>query len=353
MQDIRIFNYPWHIAHQDALMNIPATKWFWLQQYKRQYGDTPRGDMITRYGIEWVPHYESGKYDVALLHLDQQCFEKSIRERGKGSLFDEVNAVIKNDIPKIVIMHGTPYYPEMFSCDITDENYEQLGFSKDQIGMSSELIRMFKDAVKDFDYVIFNSKTAAKQWGFTDSTKGRAIWHGMDTSYWVDLPKEPRVVTMISPAGLDMYYDRQFLRAVKEHLEEKSIEHCHITVDAKFRNFEEYRNFLGRSLVYFNPTRESPMPRSRTEAMLSGCCVVTTPSQDASDFIKTGENGFLIPRNPETVANLIEELIFDYKKAVEIGQAGKKTATEIFSMDRYTKEWRELLEQVISNHKKV
>ena len=61
MEQIKIFNYPWHISHQNALMQIPETKWTWLIQHRRRYADGPRGDMIGRYGVEWVPHYESNK----------------------------------------------------------------------------------------------------------------------------------------------------------------------------------------------------------------------------------------------------------------------------------------------------
>ena len=305
---VRIFNYPWHISHQASLVKIPNTKWSWLIQHRRQYSTFPRDDFFTGFGLEWVPEYEKGKYDFALLHLDQQCFEEELWKRGKGSLFREVNSVI-HDIPKVLIMHGTPFYPESFACDITKENYEELGFTSDQIGMSSGLIKRFKEEIKDIDVLVFNSKTAQRQWGFATTEqfiptevgktlKGTpqyalTIWHGLDSNEWYDLPKEPRVVTMISPAGLDMYYDRTLLRAVKEYLSEKDIELCHITVDASFKNWDEYRNFLGRSLIYFNPTRQSPMPRSRTEAFLSGCCVITRDGQDVEDFVTDKENAII------------------------------------------------------------
>lgn len=345
-KQIRVFNFSWHLAHQYDLFKIPNLKIDWLIQHRRGYAEMPRGQMIEKYGIEWVPHYEKGKYDFALLHLDQQCLDENLWERGKGSLYREVNEVIQ-DIPKIVIMHGTPYYPENFSCNITEDNYKQKGYTKDQIGMSSELIEKFKEALGD-NYVVFNSYTAQKQWGFTNNQKARTIWHGLDPDEWYDLPKEPRVVTMISPGGLDKYYDRTFLRRVKEDLAEKDITHCHITVDANFKNWEEYRQFLGRSLVYFNPTRQSPMPRARTEAMMSGCCIVTTPSQDASDFIETGENGFIIRRNPTEVVNLIESLINDYRMAKTIGQEGKKIALKLFHKDRYVSEWNDLISKVLN-----
>lgn len=348
---IRVFNYPWHIGHQYELMKIPDTKFSWLIQHRRKYDDSGRGDMITKYGLEWVPHYESGKYDVAILHLDQQCFEEGIMDRGKGSLTREINTVIK-DIPKVLIMHGTPYYPEMFSCDITEENYKALGFTKEQVGMSSELITRFQKFCEDIDYVVFNSHRAREQWGFKDNPKSRTIWHGLEVDEWKPLPKEPRVVTFISPGGLDKYYDRTFLQAIKEKLEEKDIYHCHISVDVSMKNFEMYKEFLSRSLIYINPTRESPMPRSRTEAMLSGCCVLTTPHQDADMFIEDGENGLIIPRNPDYVVRIVEALIYDYKKAQDIGVKGRETALKLFTAERYQKEWKEVLDEVLTNYKK-
>lgn len=323
MKKIKIFDVPWHLGHQYEMLKFPLADFFWLYQYKREYSDNVRGDMRTMF--DWVYEYTPGKYDVAILHLDQQCIEPSILEYGKGSVYMQLNEIIK-DIPKIVIMHGTPYYPEKFLN-------------------SQEIIDKVKEIIGD-NYMVVNSHQAARQWGF-----GKTIIHGLDPKEWWDLPKEPRVVTMISPGGLPAYYDRSFLEYVREGLAERDIIHCHITVDYMACNWDEYRNFLGRSLIYFNPTRESPMPRARTEAMLSGCCVITTPNQDANSFIKDGINGFLCPRNPKFVVDLCENLLNDYELAVKIGQTGKETAQKLFNIDRYQKEWQEFLEFVINDFK--
>ncbi|MCK4686627.1 MAG: glycosyltransferase [Candidatus Lokiarchaeota archaeon] len=317
---IKILDYCWHISHQYSLVQIPNTKWTWLMQYKRPYGTMPRGDMIKEFNIEQAPYYEKGKYDIAIMHLDQQCIREDLWLRGKGSVYREFNEVI-TDIPKIVICHGTPYWPEEFS--------------------SEEIVSRVKRIVGDNTMVV-NSYRAKEQWGWGD-----VIIHGIDKNDWLDLPKEPRIVTMISPAGLDKYYDRDFLRAVKEELLERGLEHCHISVDVHFNNFEDYREFLGRSLIYFNPTRESPMPRSRTEAMLSGCCLITTPHQDADTFIKDGINGFITIRNPKVAADLIEERLQNYKESVKIGQKGKETAIKLFSQERFNEDWRLLINKTL------
>lgn len=322
------------------LVKIPNTKWSWLEQSRRSYSSGVRGDFRKKFGIERVPFYEKGKYDVALLHLDQQCFDERSWENGKGSLYRELNKII-TDIPKIVIMHGTPYYPENFLCDITEENYKEKGYTKDQIGMSSELIEKCKEVIGS-NVMVTNSKTAARQWGF-----GMPIIHGLDADEWLDLPKEPRVITMMSPGGLDKYYDRMFLSAVKEKLLDEGIVHCHITVDTIFNKWQNYREFLGRSLIYFNPTRESPMPRARSEGMMSGCCVISTANQDAEEFLINGENAIITKRNPDFVVEVIKGLINNYGKAIKIGKAGKATALKLFNGDRYRKQWRELLERTI------
>lgn len=329
---IRIFDVPWHIGHQYEQLKFPWAKFSWLRQWKREYNSGARGDLEAQGLFNWVPYYEPGKYDVAILHLDQQCLEEGILNSGKGMVYRHLNEVIQ-DIPKIVIMHGTPYNPEAQTPSGEPMTQEWI------VAKTKELVGN--------NFMVVNSHKAQEQWGW-----GKAIIHGMDQNEWWDLPKEPRVVTMISPGGMPSYYDRTFLEYVREGLAERDIIHCHITVDWVAKNWDEYRNFLGRSLVYFNPTRESPMPRSRTEAMLSGACVITTPHQDAGNYIIDGDNGFITPRNPEYVVNLVEKLINNPEIAKAVGQRGKETARKLFNWERYNTEWQEYVNWVIEEFKK-
>jgi len=287
--------------------------------------------------LNWVTHYEPGKYDLAILHIDQQCVDPTI---GKSWLYNDLNRVIK-DIPKIVVCHGTPLWPEQF-----DKNIIINGGS---VFFRGELVKIkgMKELVGD-NFFVVNSYTAVKEWGW-----GYPIIHGLDPNEWYDLPKEPMVTTMISPAGLDRYYNRDLLRAVKELLiQDYGITLYQITVDFLPNDWEEYKRFLGRCLIYFNPTYDSPMPRSRTEAMLSGCCVVTTKYHEADQFIKSGKNGFIVPDNPRVIADLINMLITQhYKEAVKIGEEGKKTAQKYFHIDRYLETWYHLIKMVLNGKK--
>lgn len=281
--------------------------------------------------VHFVPHYEKGKYDFAILHIDQQSIydpDKGDRIH-KGRIFQDLNELI-TDIPKIVINHMTPFH------DKYDNAY---------------VIDWIKKAVGD-NYMIVNSHEAKRQWGW-----GNVVTHGLRKEDWWDLPKEPRAVVSLSAGGMEKAYRRPFLHAVIRELKEMEVPFVWIMVDRKFGSWDDYREFLGRSLVYFNPTWQSPRPRSRTEAMLSGCCVVTTPYQDASTFIKDGVNGFLTSKyelknenvmdNPTFTAKIIKRLVLDEpQEAMRIGQEGKKTAIELFSFEKFTEQWENVLKDI-------
>jgi len=286
--------------------------------------------------LHWVPYFEEGKYDLAIMHIDQQCL---LPKLGKSKLFQDVYEHIKGKIPIIVINHGTPVYPEMFmqlaaakGYDYTEEG--SMAWAKDEM----------KKKLVDADAIVCNSHQAQKDWGV-----GQAIIHGLDEGDYLDLTKEPRITTFISPAGIgEKYYGRKLFHATREVLKEKyGMELMWITQDVEFKNWEEYKEFLGKSLVYFNPTLGSPMPRSRTEAMFSGCCIVTTPYYDADSFIVDGENGFLCKNNPEDAAKKIAWCMNNYREAVKIGQKGKETAQKLFSGERFRQDWITLIEKVL------
>lgn len=293
---------------------------------------------------------------MALLHTDQDVVEGI---SGKARLFKEVGNYLKDfDIPIVVINHGTPFHPEAYQ-DIGMTTKQHIKFLREK---SKEIIYPIAD------HIIVNSKQAQEMWDF-----GEVIYHGMDPEEWPDLPKEPRVVVSVAPAGWASYYNRPLLTEVKQLVGEKvgqkeGIFHCMVT--GEFDTHEAYSQFIGRSLVYFNPTKQSPMPRGRTEAMHAGACVVTTRHHDADTFIKDGKNGFVVPDNPEYIANLLVELLTNYRyentrddtgklvvkrkktrytydDVVAIGQEGKKTAQKLFHADRFRDDWTKTIEKVL------
>jgi glycosyltransferase involved in cell wall biosynthesis len=319
---LKIFGAVNHVGNQYEMLKLAEkypVEFTYLENNVRRwsrYSARPMPDHL-----KWATHYEPGKYDLAILHVDQQHTDPNI---GKGQLYRAMNEII-TDIPKIVINHGTPMWDEMFTEDLVINGGDIVGNrgTKRMIGM--------KELVGD-NFMIVNSYESVDRWGW-----GYPLIHGMQPDEWFDLPKEPRVTISLSPGGLDKYYNRQLLSAIKGEVKERTgLDVWHITVSYEAKDWQDYREILGSSLIYINPTLDSPMPRSRTEAMLSGCCVLTSPYHGAEDFIEHGVNGLIVPDNPISYAKAIGTLVNEcYTDAIRMGQAGKATALKHFNLDRY------------------
>jgi len=317
---LRVFGYAWHTAHQYRLMtSLPHCDFYYIRNRLRSWSHESRPEPKN---LHYVDHYEEGKYDLAILHLDQQC----LFDEKKGTPYNMMNKAIL-DIPKIVINHGTPYYGDKEKQDIINLMREKIG---DNI-------------------MIVNSEQACKEW-----FGNKYIIHGVSGQEFKPAKnKKNRIIVTISPnyAGKEQdgwfeYYNRQFQLDVRE-----KINIVHVGHDIKFNTFLKYRKYLSESLIYFNPTTHSPMPRSRTEAMLSGCCVVSTGTHDWDKYIQNGVNGFLIDGKdvPGTI-KLLKYLKRNPAKTRKIGMAGRKTALEFFDPQRYSRDWKMLINQVLNNH---
>ena len=344
---IKVFGCLNHLANNFEMLKLAKTgrvKFSYLENNVRRWSKwSARPEpttWLTEDEFEWVQHYEPGKYDIAILHTDQQHVDPNI---GKGQLYRQLNALIQ-DVPKIVINHGTPMWDDYFTEDrvinggsvFTPKGERWLDGMKQLIGDN---------------FMVVNSYEAVSRWGW-----GYPLIHGLDADEWVDLPKEPRVVLSLSPGGLDKYYNRELVTAIKGAVYERThIDVQHINVNIKFErdNFTEYREFIGSSLINISPYRDSPMPRSRTEAMLSGSVVLSSKYHGAEDFIEQGVDGFILPDNPDSYAKCIEAILNDYRKALEIGQRGKIKAQRLFSRERYQHDLMYIIEEVLAGRKPI
>jgi glycosyltransferase involved in cell wall biosynthesis len=111
----------------------------------------------------------------------------------------------------------------------------------------------------------------------------------------------------------------------------------------------KYRNYvdeLRRFAVYFNPTLRSPMPRGRGEAMMCGLATVSARNHDVDLFVDNGVNGFYATE----AAELREQLLFlccHPQAAARMGDAGRRTALDVFNHDRFLDDWQRLIAQVL------
>lgn len=311
-KQLRVIGIPWHTAHQYELAKM-FKQYDLMMNIYREWGSSSRP---MPENMKEVISFDPKDYDLAILHIDQQCIDPRI---GKGLLVKEFKELTKG-MKRVLINHMTPFH-DKYTTD--------------------EVIVKIKEIVGDIP-MITNSKQAARQWGW-----GTPIIHGLDIDEWQDLPKEPRAVASISTGGMDEAYRRHLLHVTIEILKEKGLDLVWIQATKKFTTFEAYKEYIGRSLVFVHLAWQSPMPRARTEAMLSGACVVTTRHHDIDEYIEDGVNGFIVPDNPTTAARIIEELLTTkIKEAREIGQRGKLMAREKFNHERWANDWANYLTEV-------
>lgn len=343
MRKLRIFGTVNHLAHNYTMLRMAEkypVKFSYLENNVRRWDRTSHRPepttFLNRDQFEWVTHYEPGKYDVAILHVDQQHVDGVI---GKAQLYRALNEVI-TDIPKIVINHGTPMNDE-WDDDVTINGGEV------QTNRGVKRIQGMRELVGD-NFMIVNSYEAVDRWGW-----GYPLIHGMDADEWLDLPKEIRVTVPLSPGGLNKYYNRQLLTAIKTEVKQLTgIDIIHTNVNYQVQDWQDLKELLGTSLITIHPYRDSPMPRSRTESMLSGSCVLTSKYHGAEDFIEHGVDGLIVPDNPLSYAQAIHHLINGgYRDAIEIGQRGKEKAKKLFGMDRYHDQLYKILVQVAEGKK--
>jgi len=341
---LKIVATTWHVMHwfdffnalkDDAhffLIDNPAKEW----RREEYLASRPIPNNVT-----FVPYYEKGKYDFAILNVDQQCINPKL---GKSQVVMDLNAEIQ-DIPKIFINHATPVYPEFVSePDMTKEQEEEIVRNK------------IKQIVGD-NLMVVNSYKAVEEWG-SQFRNVVPIWHGISADEWFPLPKEPRVATAVSAGGCDEYYNRMIMNKVSTDL---PIQNGHILWWAKrntsklfrmgdtFTKRENYQKFLGKSLLYLDLTYRTPMNRGRTEAMLSGCCVVQIEgAHDLEKFAVHNENMIIVPNNMEIILTTLNVLLeSEYEKCVEIGKNARKTAMKLFNREQYRKSWLDLINNKI------
>lgn len=328
MKKLRILKSPWHLAHDHSLMSALAdvADFDLLINYTRRWDENVRPLPAN---CKWVTHIEPGVYDLAILNVDQQCSQpgmnKAILPRHMRQAIEEIDPNIKI----CFINHGTPVYPELYQDANRTTNY-----------VSEQLKSEILEIVKPYPMVV-NSFQAQEEWGY-----GKAIIHGLDPEMYkpADI-KEPRAISFVAKAGIgDKYYNRSFLEEVMTRLKEKHgirLEWVNAPGFWQASSSKDYNDFVSRSLIYFNPTFGSPMPRSRSEAMLLGCCIITTPQHGGADYIKDGVNGFVVGHNEvdkavEIIATLINN---GYEQAIWMGKNARETAIKEFSIERYHNDW--------------
>lgn len=304
---LHIIKYPWHTGHDYELAKLDA-------RFSLLYDTHRRWDVGKRpipSNVSLITDKRSVTADLMMLHVDQWTFGQI----DKRQLF--LYHRKEFDGPIVVINHGT---------NMVD-------------GCSSEAMQ---ELVGDLP-VVCNSPTALSLWGLKNSVY---IRHGMSPEEW---PKtnygRASIVVTQPPPGL--HDECRNGTAVVDFEKRENVKVDWIGRDRHFTSFDRYVKYLTSSSIFFNPSYASANPRSRTEAMLCGLAVVTTNSHDESEYIVNGENGYA-SNDMNELYEFLEYLVKNPGEARRLGKNGRKTAQQVFHIDRFRRRWEAVLGRVMS-----
>lgn len=97
------------------------------------------------------------------------------------------------------------------------------------------------------------------------------------------------------------------------------------------------------------PSHYEPFGRVLIEAMAAGKPVIGTRVGGIPEIIDDGVTGLLVPpHSPEELAQAIIKILQDPEMARRMGEAGRKRAQELFSVERYVAEIEKIYEELLT-----
>jgi glycosyltransferase involved in cell wall biosynthesis len=311
---LKILDHAWHQAHSYRLHALPATFEYYVPLGVRYWEPSIRPAPPNFLG--YVEHPDLQSYDVILSHLDNWCDRAEMR----GTPFRIMNLIgMQSAAKRIAIMHGTP-----------DNEENRLNIE-----------RMFDRAPGGAPFMVCNSEQAYRDWGFGPG-RSRAIIHGYDVDeFSISNQRQAWAVTCCSAGQISRsYHGVPLLERIRR---EVPVLWVGLNGDLPyFDGYAAYREFLSHSLIYVHTGQRSPMPGARTEAMLSGCCIVTTSNNDADKYIEDGVTGFLCD-SADSMIETLKMLLADPRQAYLVGKRGREAARSFFHKARFVDDWLSLL----------
>jgi len=368
---LRILNYAWHVGHQYELYRLPHRFVLLTGDGFRRWNfrTRPLRPNVELLPVDRVADWRA--FDLAILHFDEQVLEPPV-----GRAYPFRRLLERLEIPIIAICHG----PAPFLAGPGASRGD--GVAVDEARRSA-----IAGMVGTRALVVTNSLQAEGDWRFARS---RTIWHGLDPDEYPETSYERKVLTIVNSFAQKPVY--QGHRLYKEVSAGLPCDYLGKDPAAEFRRvppprpvgspwrllfkaadalggdtdaargapglrraisdgygrapFRVYRDLIARYSIYFNPTRLSPMPRSRLEALFCGLALVTTSHHDVGRWLEDGVTGFMAD-DPATLRGRLKELCDDPGLCRKLGEAGRQMARERFHVRHYLKTWHETIEEVL------
>ena len=217
----------------------------------------------------------------------------------------------------------------------------------DNINIHPQAKQMF-DFCTEHVYISEFNKAA---WGYN---KGRVIHHGLDTELFCGFPETQRKNKILTVANDYINRDWALGFSIWNFIQQKMGREVMWPVgdtpglSGPAKNMDELLECYQTSSIFLNTSTASPIPMSLLEAMSCECACVSAATCMIPEIIEHGKDGFLCPPNkPEKFVEYLTILLKDEEMAREMGRNARKKIQTMFSLERFVKEWNEVIWSVI------
>jgi hypothetical protein len=112
----------------------------------------------------------------------------------------------------------------------------------------------------------------------------------------------------------------------------------------------ELPEFISRYRFFFNPIRYTSLGLAVLEAMTIGLPIVGLATTEMAMVFQNGKNGF-VHTNVDRVIEHMAALLADRQLAERISQAGRSYALRHYNIDRFVRDWCQVMLHVTQNEK--
>lgn len=197
--------------------------------------------------------------------------------------------------------------------------------------------------------IVWNTLKTMKKFQ-SNNYKNYYIVHGFDPNEFVDY-KQDRISRVLTVANAfkkrakimgyynwDLVNDRLKICDIVGHQNETISPYI-----TSAKSFKELIDIYNKYLIFYNPTVDSAMPRSRAEAAMCGMALVSTNNFGIDKYF-TDKKNILFANSAEEAITDIQLLLENPNKAYDLGQAARECAIKNFHIDKYLESWKKVLE---------
>jgi len=185
-------------------------------------------------------------------------------------------------------------------------------------------------------------------WDNSGTPRIKVIEHGVsdsDVRYQGDIPKGVVVINHIQQRGRITGWD--VFEEVRKHVPLDLIGMGTLESGGLGEVLNpQLPEFISHYRFFFNPIRYTSFGLAVCEAMMTGMPVVALATTEYATVIKDGQSGFIDTDIDKLIQNM-KLLINDPMQGRLLGEEARRVAKNKFTIDRFTKEWKQTFEEII------